>query len=188
MTTQPNPIAHVAEDGRVHPPGRHVVFDVETTGLYPHRGHRIIEIGALGIEGGQAISEFHSLVNIGKRIPLSVQRIHGITNEMLADQPSSAEVMSEFKKFIRSNTLVAHNAKFDMGFISREFLRLGMGLSNPYHCTLELSRSLYPRLRNHKLETVYRHLFGKLPEQIMRHRALDDARLVARIWQEMMKK
>lgn len=161
---------------------RFIAFDVETTGLSPSRGDRIIEIGAVALEGERISEEFHSLISVKKHIPLVAQQIHGITNEMLAGQPSSAEVMSGFKKFIRSNALVAHNAKFDMGFISREFLRLSMGLSNPYHCTLELSRSLYPKLINHKLKTVYRHLFGRIPGQTMCHRALDDARLVAQIW------
>ena len=107
---------------------------------------------------------------------------------MLIGKPTADEVIPEFKKFIADCSLVAHNARFDMRFISHEFLRLGMGLTNPYHCTLQLSRSLYPKLRNHKLETVYRHLFGGIPELTMRHRALDDARLVARMWMEMVKR
>lgn len=167
---------------------RFIVVDVETTGLSPSRGDRIIEIGAVALEEERVGDEFHSLIHVKKRIPLVAQQIHGITDEMLTGKPKADEVMPSFRKFIKDSALVAHNASFDMGFISHEFLRLGMGLSNPYHCTLELSRSLYPRLRNHKLETVYRHLFGRIPEQTMRHRALDDARLVVRIWLEMMKK
>jgi len=167
---------------------RFIAVDVETTGLSTSRGDRIIEIGAVVLEGDRIGEEFHALISVKERIHWAAQQVHGITSDMLIGKPMAEEVMPEFRKFIASSRLVAHNARFDMGFISDEFLRLGMGLTNPYHCTLELSRSLYPKLRNHKLETVYRHLFGRIPGEAKRHRALDDARLVARIWMEMMAK
>lgn len=183
------PIAHNFVNSHKHLfRERCVAVDVETTGLSPVRGDRIIEIGAVALERDQISEEFHALINVEERIHWAAQQVHCITKEMLHDKPLAHEVMPEFRKFIADCALVAHNARFDMGFISYEFLRLGMGLTNPYHCTLELSRSLYPKLRNHKLETVYRHLCGRIPEEARRHRALDDARLVARMWVEMMKR
>ena len=167
--------------------GRFIAVDVETTGLSTSRGDRIIEIGAVAVEGMNLCEEFHCLINVKERIHWAAQQVHGITEEMLIGKPNADEVMPEFRKFIADCALVAHNARFDVGFISHEFLRLGMGLTNPCHCTLELSRRLYPKLRNHKLETVYRHLFGEIPGEAKRHRALDDARLVARIWMEMVR-
>ncbi len=172
-------------DRRTIAAGRFIAVDVETTGLSTKRGDRIIEIGAVAVEGMNLCEEFHCLVNVKERIHWAAQQVHGITEEMLLGKPRAEEVMPEFRKFIADHALVAHNARFDMGFISNEFLRLGMGLTNPCHCTLELSRRMYPRLRNHKLETVYRHLFGRIPGEAKRHRALDDARLVARMWMEM---
>ena len=139
------------------------------------------------LEGDQIGEEFHALIRVKEPIHWAAQQVHGITEEMLIGKPMADEVMLEFRKFITDSTLVAHNARFDMGFISDEFLRLGMGLTNPCHCTLELSRSLYPKLLNHRLETVYRHLFGRIPGEAKRHRALDDARMVARMWVEMMR-
>ncbi|MGB4600631.1 MAG: exonuclease domain-containing protein, partial [Trichlorobacter sp.] len=62
---------------------------------------------------------------------------------------------------------------------------LGMPYANPWHCTLQLCRRKLPRLSDHRLETVYRHLFGGLPEDVQRHRALDDARMAARVWMEL---
>ena len=168
--------------------GRLIAVDVETTGLSIERGDRIIEIGAVMIEADNVHHEFHALICVKERIHRAAQKVHGITEDMLIGKPTAEEVIPEFKKFIADCSLVAHNARFDMGFISDEFLRIGMGLTNPYHCTLELSRSLYPTLRNHKLETVYRHLCGAIPGEAKRHRALDDARLVARMWVEMMKR
>lgn len=170
------------------PAKRFIAVDVETTGLSPTGGDRIIEIGAIAFNGDMICEEFHSLISVAEPIHWAAQQVHGITCEMLAGKPKANEVMPAFRKFIQDSTLVAHNARFDMGFISHEFLRIGMGLTNPYHCTLELSRGLYPKLRNHKLETVYRHLFGRMPEDGQTHRALDDARLVARMWMEMRKR
>jgi DNA polymerase-3 subunit epsilon len=167
---------------------RFIAVDVETTGLSTKRGDRIIEIGAVVVEGMNLGKEFHFLINVKEQIHWAAQQVHGITKEMLIGKPMAEEVMPEFRKFIADSALVAHNARFDMGFISHEFLRLGMGLTNPYHCTLALSRRLYPKLQNHRLETVYRHLCGRMPGEAKRHRALDDARLVARMWMEIMKR
>jgi len=164
---------------------RFIAVDVETTGLSIKRGDRIIEIGAVVMEGGSIGDEFQALICVKRRIHRAAQQVHGITKEMLLGQPLADEVMPEFMKFIADSTLVAHNARFDMGFIRHECLRFGMELTNPFHCTLKLSRRLYPKLQNHRLETVYRHLLGRMSEEVRCHRALDDARLVARVWMAM---
>lgn len=162
-----------------------VVIDVETTGLSPARGDRIIEIGAVAVEDGLVVGEFHSLVNAGRRIPPFVQRVHGITDGMLIGQPRPDEVVPLFREFITNAVLVAHNARFDTGFLRHEFGRMGLGLSNRTVCTLQMSRRRFPRLPDHRLETVARHLLGTLPEEVRLHRALADARLTARVWMEM---
>jgi DNA polymerase-3 subunit epsilon len=185
---KPRTVKDDVENRHLKASARFIAVDVETTGLSTKRGDRIIEIGAVVLEGGRTGEEFHALICVKERIHWAAQQVHGITNEMLLGKPMADEVMPEFRKFIADNALVAHNARFDMGFISHEFLRLGMGLTNPYHCTLKLSRSLYPKLQNHRLETVYRHLCGRLPGGAKRHRALDDARMVARMWIEMVGK
>jgi len=167
---------------------RHIALDVETTGLSPQRGDRVIEIGAVVVEHGTIVEEFQTLIQINKRIPLQAQFIHGITNEMLIGMPEPEEVFPRFKEFVRDRVLIAHNAQFDIGFLRAEYERLGIGCPMTYHCTMELSRAIFPRLKNHKLETVYRHLFGKIDGREQRHRALDDARMVARMWMEMMKR
>ena len=120
-------------------------------------------------------------------IPWQVQKVHGITNEMLDGEPKPDEVLPEFYKFIAGSILVAHNASFDIGFLRHEFALLGMSLNNRSLCTLKMSRKLYPHLPNHKLETVSRYLLGKSCEQMQMHRALDDAKLAGMIWLEMEK-
>jgi len=182
---KPRTVKDSAENIHFKAARRFIAVDVETTGLSTKRGDRIIEIGAVVVEGGSIGEEFHALISVKERIHWAAQQVHGITEEMLIDKPKADAVMPEFRKFIADCSLVAHNARFDMAFISDEFLRLGRGLTNPYQCTLELSRNLYPKLPNHRLETVYRHLFGRIPEGTKRHRALDDARLVAKMWVEM---
>lgn len=167
---------------------KHVVFDVETTGLSPSRGDRIIELGAIAVENEDIVGEFHTLIYAGKQIPCAVRRIHGITNDMLIGKPRPEEAFPQFREFINNSILVAHNAQFDVRFLRYEFARLGFGLGNRYLCTLEMCRKRYPRLPDHRLETVCRHLFGRQVEEVRMHRALDDARMVVRVWLEMMKK
>jgi len=140
----------------------HLIFlDVETTGLNPQRGHRIIEIGAVAMQDRRITGEFSSLVRTDRLIPKQATKIHGITNEMIADQPKPEEVLPEFERFISGSTLVAHNMKFDLSFLKWEYGRLGMGINNSTICTLEMSQKRFTGLPNHKLGTVYRYLIRK---------------------------
>ena len=164
---------------------RIVVIDVETTGLSPQKGSRIVEVGMIGLDNGDIRQEFHSLINPHVRIPFSVQKIHGITNEMIENAPGPEAVFPEIRRFIGSAVVVAHHAAFDLGFIRAEMARLGLGFDPPHQCTLQLSRRLFPELSNHRLATVARHVLGAIPDALQLHRALDDARLVAQVWLEM---
>ena len=167
---------------------RYVVFDVETTGFNPQRGARVIEIGAVIVADGNIISEFQSLINCGKVVSRQAKEVHGITDRMLFGQPAPEEIFPYFHKFISGSTLVAHNAVFDISFLRYEFSRLGIGINNGYLCTMKMSRKMFPDLPNHKLHTVAKHALGDLPPEIHRHRALDDAKLTAMVWLEMIKR
>ncbi|MBN2569843.1 MAG: 3'-5' exonuclease [Deltaproteobacteria bacterium] len=167
---------------------RYVALDIETTGLSPRKGHRMIEIGAVAIEEGCMTEEFESLVSVERKISPKVQRIHGISNDMLINQPKFGDIFPRLQFFLKDSIIIAHNAWFDMDFLRREAGRLSMTLNNRYICTMEMSKKRYPGLLNYKLDTVYRHLFGEIPPDIRRHRALDDARMAARIWMEMVKR
>lgn len=161
-----------------------MIFDIETTGLYPRRGDRIIEIGAVAMRDRAVDCEFHSLVNVSRRISKPAHLIHGITDEDLQSAPIPELVFTQFQEFIKGGILVAHNAGFDVGFLRYEFQRHRLVLNNRSICTLKLSRRRFPDLPDHKLHTVYQHLFKTEPVQ-QRHRALDDARMVAEIWKGM---
>ena len=162
-----------------------VVFDVETTGLSPLHGHRIIEVGAVRLDAGSVQSEFYSLIDCGGPLPKNAQRVNGITDDMLIGQPAPETVFPDFRSFIGNACLVAHNAKFDRMFLRHEFARLGWGLPNRVHCTLRLSRQRIPYLPNHRLETVFRYLGGIVDDLVRWHRALDDARMAAFVWKRL---
>jgi DNA polymerase III subunit epsilon len=166
---------------------RHVAFDLETTGLFVEKGHRIIEIGAVAVTGDQMGEEFQSLVCCNAPISKAAKKVHGITSEMLEGQPEPKEAMRAFKDFVSTSTLVAHNAAFDMGFLQWECMRANILFMAPHRCTLKMSRKAFPGLPDHKLETVARHL-GISVDENHRHRALDDARLTAQVWVKMRKK
>ncbi|MBW6512396.1 MAG: 3'-5' exonuclease [Desulfuromonadaceae bacterium] len=164
---------------------RTIIFDLETTGLSPRQGHRVIEVGAVALHGGEIVEEFHSLINAGYPIPWQAQQVHGISDAMLSDAPQPLEVFADFHNFIGSAPIVAHNAAFDISFLTAEFSRLGRVLSNPVYCTLKLGRKKLPTLPNHRLETIFYHLGGRIPAGNQRHRALDDARITAFVWREL---
>lgn len=164
-----------------------IAFDTETTGLSPRSGARIIEIGAVKISQGEIVDEFHSLVATNASISPHAQAVHGISKAMLRGQPKPGEVFSKFYEFIDQAVLVAHNAPFDTRFLAVEFERLKLPLLNKIECTLRLSRRKLPHLPNHKLETVYKHFGGVVGRNIRRHRALDDAKLLAFVWLKLEK-
>ena len=162
----------------------HVVVDVETTGLSAVRD-RVIEIGAVLIEGAQIVAEYATLIEVDVPIHWAAQQVHGISREMLRGQPVPEEVWPDFAGFVGESSVVGHNVRFDLDFIRRELGRCGLSLNNRSHCTVQLARKRLPHLPNHRLETVARHLLGELPEECRLHRALDDARLTARVWLEL---
>ncbi len=166
---------------------RFVAFDVETTGLFVERGHGIIEIGAVVVNGDEMGEEFQSLICCNAPISKAARKVHSITSDMLAGQPVVREVMTRFREFVSTSPLVGHNAAFDVGFLQRECGRADVLLTCRYRCTLKMSRSRYPGLPNYKLETVARRL-GIVVDETRRHRALDDARLTAKVWIEMTMK
>jgi DNA polymerase III subunit epsilon len=167
------------------PQNRYVVVDVETTGLSIARGGRVIEVGAVAIESGEIIDEFATLIFVNAPIDAGAYRVHRISHAMLAGNPDPEEVWPWFLEFTGGSPLVAHNAAFDSAFIRRELALLDIRINNRWHCTVHRSRKLLPGLPNHRLDTVYQHLIGQLPPDAVRHRALDDARMAARIWLAM---
>jgi DNA polymerase-3 subunit epsilon len=155
--------------------GRLAIVDLETTGTRPARD-RITEIGVIEIERFEVVSEWSTLVNPGVALPTEIQALTGITHEMLAAAPRFAELAAQLHERLAERVFVAHNARFDYGFLRREFDRAGIKFQARELCTVKLSRRLYPG-GAHDLDSVLeRH--GIACRQ--RHRALGDADAV---WQ-----
>lgn len=152
-----------------------VALDVETTGLNT-RQDRIIEVGAVRIKGGEIIETFESMVNPGVPLPQEIIRITGITDQMLIDAPSVAQVLPRLMDFIGDCPVAAHNAKFDGGMLNSELARIGRQYDAPLIDTLVMAQKLYPSLSRYRLASVCKHLGVSLKNA---HRAVHDAKATA---------
>lgn len=159
-----------------------IVFDLETTGLSSET-EKITEIGAVKVENGKITDRWSSFVNPENPIPANIVELTGITDEMVANAPKIDEALPQFLKFCEGSVLVAHNAKFDVGFIKKNAKDLNIPFNFSYLDTLQLARCLYPDLANHKLNTLSKHLNVLLENH---HRAVDDAKATADIFVEML--
>jgi len=150
------------------------IVDLETTGAHPDES-RITEIAVIEVEGGEIRSEWNTLVNPGIPIPLGIQALTGITNAMVANAPTFRELADGLFERLQGRIVVAHNARFDYGFLKREFERQGLAYSARTLCTVRLSRKLYPEHLRHNLDALIdRHQIACTA----RHRALGDARVL----------
>ena len=151
--------------------GEFVAFDLETTGLSAQHDE-ITEIGAVILRDGQVVDTFQAFVNPGRSIPQKIVDLTGITDAMVADAPPISQVLPEFLAFCGGRVLCAHNADFDVGFLTAAAERLGLPFDPTYLDTLIFAQNLMPQLTNHKLDTVANAL--SLPD-FNHHRASDDA-------------
>ncbi len=165
------------------------IFDVETTGLSPANGDRIIEIAGIRIENGQVdeTRTFVSLVNPERLIPWEARQVNKITDDDVRTAPTIDQVLPQFLEFAAGTMLVAHNAGFDMGFLQREkeFCWGFVDLPECF-CTMRLSQSAFPNDFYHNLDAVSRRLNLTMPEG--RHRALPDVILTAHALLKMVEK
>ncbi|MCU1640216.1 MAG: DNA-directed polymerase [Nocardia sp.] len=152
-----------------------VVVDLETTGTSPE-GDAITEIGAVKIRGGEVLGEFATLVNPGYAIPPQIVQITGITTAMVVDAPRIESVLPGFLEFARGTVLVAHNARFDTGFLRAAAARHEIPWpAFQVLCTVQLARRVLGR---DEAPSVRLSLLAELLGAQTRptHRALDDAR------------
>jgi DNA polymerase-3 subunit epsilon len=164
---------------------REIVFDTETTGISPRDGHRIVEIGAMEIVGRVPTGRtFHKYLNPLRDIPAEATRVHGITNDKVKNAPTFAQVAQEFLAFIGDDTLVAHNANFDMTFINAELEANGHPiLTNPVVDTLQIAREKFPGAQA-SLDALCRRFNVDLSGRTF-HGALLDAGLLVDVYVEL---
>jgi DNA polymerase-3 subunit epsilon len=159
------------------PFGQPLAFvDLETTGATA-ASDRITEIGIIEVDGGRIVEEWSTLVNPESRIPAYIETLTGITNEMVEDAPTFAQIYRDVFRRLEGKLFIAHNVRFDHGFLRHEFKRLDVRFAPRVLCTVKLSRRLFPEHRRHNLDSLMeRHGLACSA----RHRALGDAQV---LWQ-----
>ena len=127
---------------------RELVLDTETTGLDPKSGHRLVEIACLELENRVATGQiYQAYINPERAMPEEAFRIHGLSDEFLADKPRFEEIVGDLLEFLGDTPLVIHNAEFDLRFINAELVLAGrsaLSSSHPVVDTLMLARRRFP--------------------------------------------
>ena len=151
---------------------RKIVLDTETTGLDPKKGHRIIEIAAIELEGRKVSKKhFHHYLDPEREVDEEAARVHGFTWDMLRGNVKFADIAAGFLEFVDGAELLAHNAPFDISFINNELQLMGLSpLQNPVVDTLKLAREMHPGKKNgldalcsrYEIDNTHRTLHGAL--------------------------
>jgi DNA polymerase III subunit epsilon len=154
--------------------------DLETTGGSATKD-RITEIGIVLVDDN-GVREWRQLVHPQMRIPLFIEQMTGISNAMVAQAPLFADIAEQVAGLLAGCLFIAHNARFDHGFLKNEFKRVGISFKPTVLCSVKLSRALYPQHRHHNLDSLIQRYQLKANE---RHRALADAQLIHQFWQHL---
>ncbi len=165
---------------------REIVFDTETTGLDPLNGDRLVEIGCIElmnrIPTGQT---FHAYFNPQRDMPAAAEAVHGLSARFLSDKPLFSSMAADLIDFLGDAKLVAHNARFDFGFLNAELERCGMaivGLDRMVD-TVAIARALHPGAK-HSLDALCTR-YGIDRSHRIKHGALLDAELLAQLYVEL---
>ncbi len=159
-------------------------IDVETTGSSPVYD-RIIEVGIIRVEDNKVVETYQSLINPEMYLNPFITQITGITSEELEDAPSFSQVKDDIYTLLDGCTFVAHNARFDYGFVKNELRRYNMPFQAKTMCTVKLSRQLFPQYKKHSLDSLIERFHFKCEK---RHRALDDAKVMWEFFQLVQNK
>ena len=167
---------------------REIVLDTETTGLDPLEGHKIIEVAAIElIDHIKTEEKFHLYLNPERDIPEASQKIHNISNEKVKDKPKFEEIYKNFLDFIKDDSLVIHNAEFDLKFLNYELNKIGVDdLQNEIIDTLKIARSKYPGT-SVSLDSLCRKFDIDTKERVENgHGALVDCYLLSEVYLEIL--
>ncbi len=162
-----------------------VVFDVETTGLSPGSGDRIVEIAALKVRGLKPVARFHSLVNPGRPISFAASEVNGISDDMVAAAPRCREILPDFLQFLGQATMIGHNVRFDLSFLHHEVGLASLKIGHEIEAidTIRLARQMMPRLKRYPLWLVADALGI---EESQKHRAMADVELTFEVFYRLI--
>ncbi len=163
-------------------PEKLVFVDIETTGSRVTYD-RIIEIGILRVENNQLVDTYQTLINPEVYLSPFIENMTGIRNEKLEQSPTFSEVKSEILDRLSDCVFVAHNVRFDYGFLKNEFKRYDTTYTSKHFCTAKLSKQLFPKFKRHNLDALISR-FGFTCQT--RHRAFDDAQVLWHFYQTLL--
>src|SRR5690606_28725980 len=165
------------------PSRKYAIIDVETTGGSP-RIERLTEIAIAIHDGEKVIDSFESLLNPERTIPSFIQRLTGITDEMVEDAPYFYEIARKIVEMTEGCIFVAHNVKFDYMFIRSEFERLGYSYQRRQLCTKQLSKKLFPEIGRYSLDRLIS--FFNIQTDV-RHRAMADVQATVKVFDQLIR-
>lgn len=160
----------------------YAIVDIETTG--GGGNSRITEIAVFRHNGVEVVDFFHSLVNPEIFIPPFITRLTGIDNLMVQDAPTFSQVQDPIRALTRDAWFVAHNAKFDYGFLKKEFGLLDEHFDRELLCTVQLSRKIFPGFKSYSLGNLCESLAISIED---RHRAKGDAAATVKLFEMLLK-
>lgn len=166
---------------------REIVLDTETTGLDPTTGDRVVEIGCVELHNHIATGEtYHVYINPERDMPVEAERVHGLSEDFLSDKPVFADIAEDFLAFIGSSPVIAHNARFDMGFLNAELIRAGYPEIPQERSidTVPLARRKFPGAQVN-LDALCRRFNIDLSARV-KHGALLDSELLAEVYLELV--
>ena len=160
------------------------VLDLETTG-FSAVTEKITEVGIMKVKNGEVIDEFSCFVNPEKPIPQRVVEVTNITDDMVKDAETIDKVFPKILEFLGDSIIVAHNAKFDVGFLKQNAKVLGYEFDYTVIDTLTLAKDIFPNMKKYKL--------GKIADELgivveVAHRALDDVDTTVKVFNVMIQK
>jgi DNA polymerase-3 subunit epsilon len=160
------------------------VVDVETTGMRAAEDDRITEIAVVLLHGSRREVVFDSLVNPGRPIPGRITELTGISDEMVRDKPTFHDVADQVLAALAGRVFVAHNARFDWGFVGAEIRRArDLELDGPRLCTVRLARRLVRHEPSYSLGALAQRFAFEFPA---RHRAAGDAIVTAMLLERLL--
>jgi DNA polymerase-3 subunit epsilon len=165
---------------------REIVFDTETTGLDPLNGDRLVEIGCIELVNRIPTgATFHAYFNPERDMPAAAEAVHGLSARFLSDKPLFAHHAEELLSFIGDSQMVAHNARFDFGFLNAELERCGQAIVDMGRMidTVAIARALHPGAK-HSLDALCTR-YGIDRSHRVKHGALLDAELLAQLYIEL---
>tara|TARA_R110002124_G_scaffold157576_4_gene324658 strand:- start:611 stop:1141 length:531 start_codon:yes stop_codon:yes gene_type:complete len=160
----------------------YAIVDIETTGGGAKA--KITEIAVIRHDGNKIIDTYHTLINPEMYIPPFITNLTGIDNELVKDSPTFEEVQDPIRKITTDAWFVAHNAKFDYGFVKREFLQIEEYFQRDTLCTVQLSRKIFPGFKSYSLGNLCESLAIKLDN---RHRAHGDAAATVKLFELLLR-